>query len=110
MTESHAAFPVLSARNLSRVFGKKEPFIAVADVSLDVHPGEVVGLLGPNGAGKTTTVRMCSTMLAATSGTVTIGGIDAVAHPERARGRLGVGVSVRDARHGGDDAAGHAAA
>jgi ABC-2 type transport system ATP-binding protein len=47
--------PVVSVRNVRKMFGKKE---AVRDVSFDILPGEVFGLLGPNGAGKTTTIRM----------------------------------------------------
>lgn len=47
--------PVVSVRNVRKIFGKKE---AVTDVSFEILPGEVFGLLGPNGAGKTTTIRM----------------------------------------------------
>lgn len=45
---------------------------AVAGVSFDVAPGEVVGFLGPNGAGKTTTLKMLSGLLFPTSGEVTV--------------------------------------
>ncbi len=48
--------------------------IAVNDLSIDVHCGEVLGFLGPNGAGKTTTVGVICGLLAADSGEVTIHG------------------------------------
>jgi len=63
---------VISARGLSRRFGQR---IAVADVTLEVAPGEIVALLGPNGAGKTTTMRMLAGLIAPTSGSVTIDGV-----------------------------------
>ncbi|WP_353066925.1 ATP-binding cassette domain-containing protein [Arcanobacterium hippocoleae] len=76
---------MLTLTNVSRVFGRKEKFTAVADISLQVTPGKIHALLGPNGAGKTTTVRMCATLLRPTSGSIEIAGIDAVKHPELAR-------------------------
>ncbi|SEC28325.1 ABC transporter ATP-binding protein [Paenibacillus sp. GP183] len=54
----------------------KENKVAVNRLTLDLHPGEIVGLLGLNGAGKTTTIKMLSTLLAPTSGTITIDGED----------------------------------
>ena len=49
---------------------------AVEQVSFAVRRNEIVGLLGPNGAGKTTTINMILGVLAPTSGTITIAGID----------------------------------
>jgi ABC-2 type transport system ATP-binding protein len=63
----------LTARHLRKVYGA---VIALDDVSFTVNRGEVVGLLGPNGAGKTTTINMVLGVLAATAGSVEIGGID----------------------------------
>ena len=82
---------VLDAAQLSRVFGKGEnTFTAVDRVSLRVSSGEIHALLGPNGAGKTTTVQMCSTLLTPTGGNLTVNGIDAIAHPQRARRHVGL--------------------
>lgn len=65
--------PVLRAERLTkRVRGRT----IVEDVSLDVHPGEIVGFLGPNGAGKTTTIRMLVGLIRPTAGKVRISGFD----------------------------------
>lgn len=58
--------------------GKKYgDFSAVSDLNLSVRPGEMFGFLGPNGAGKTTTIRMLMGILAPSSGTMKIAGMDA---------------------------------
>src|SRR5262245_13452395 len=64
---------MLSARNLTKVIGKRT---IVDSVSFDLRPGEVFGFLGPNGAGKTTTIRMLVGLIRPTAGTVTICGYD----------------------------------
>ncbi|MDI3339817.1 MAG: ABC transporter ATP-binding protein [Sphaerobacter sp.] len=61
---------------------------ALDGVSLHV-PGGMFGLLGPNGAGKTTLMRILVTLLAPTSGRVTVGGIDVMREPARVREILG---------------------
>ena len=63
---------------------------ASRDISLSVRHGELLGVLGPNGAGKTTLVRQITTELVPTSGEVRVFGIDAVAHPNRVKGLMGV--------------------
>jgi ABC-2 type transport system ATP-binding protein len=60
----------------------------VRDVSLDLGPG-VIGLLGPNGAGKSTLMRILTTYLRPTEGTVTFDGTDVVESPNAVRERVG---------------------
>lgn len=63
--------------------------LAVNDISFTCQPGRIFSLLGPNGAGKTTTLRMLSTIFKPTSGSIKIGGIDAVKFPQEARLKIG---------------------
>ena len=58
---------------------------ALRGVSLSLRKGERISLLGRNGAGKTTFLRIASTLLVPTSGTVQVFGHDAVNHPEEVR-------------------------
>ena len=74
-------------RELRQRFGERE---ALAGISLDVRPGELVALLGPNGSGKTTLFRILSTALVPTSGSVAIFDADVVRRPAQARRELGV--------------------
>lgn len=50
--------------------------VAVSDVTLDVHRGEIYGILGPNGSGKSTLVRLLSTLLVADEGQTHVFGMD----------------------------------
>ncbi|MCB9730139.1 MAG: ABC transporter ATP-binding protein [Deltaproteobacteria bacterium] len=63
---------------------------AVDSLTLDVPRGALFGLLGPNGAGKTTTIRCIAGLVVPSAGSVTVGGVDAVAHPAEVRRRIGV--------------------
>ena len=83
---------MIEIRGLAKRFGAVE---AVRGVSFTAGDGRVTGLLGPNGAGKTTTLRVISTLLAPTAGTVRVDGIDAAADPLAVRARLG---ALSDAR------------
>jgi ABC-2 type transport system ATP-binding protein len=49
---------------------------ALSDLSLDVPSGSIYGFLGPNGAGKTTTIKILGGLIAPTSGTASVGGVD----------------------------------
>lgn len=59
------------------------------EVTFKCSPGRIFSLLGPNGAGKTTTLRIIATILAATSGTVKVGGVDVRENPGKARSKMG---------------------
>ena len=78
----------LIAENLRKAIGGK---VIVADMSLEVNSGEVVGLLGPNGAGKTTTFYMISGLLAPTSGRIILNNEDISSFPIHKRAQYGIG-------------------
>jgi len=63
---------VIAATRLTRRFGSRT---VVNDITFAVSRSEIVALLGPNGAGKTTTLRMLAGLIAPTSGSVTIDGV-----------------------------------
>jgi ABC-2 type transport system ATP-binding protein len=65
-------------------------FRALDGVTLRVPTGQVFGLLGPNGSGKTTMVRILSTVLAPTSGTAIVNGLDVVKQPGQVRKVIGL--------------------
>lgn len=83
---------VIEVQNLVKIFyGKnKREIRAVNDISFHVKQGEIFGLLGPNGAGKTTTVRILTTILQPTSGSVQILGKDVKKNPLKAREQIAV--------------------
>lgn len=64
--------------HLSKAYSKRgsPPIQAVADLSLSVPTGQVIGFLGPNGAGKTTTIKMLCGLVEPTTGQATINGYD----------------------------------
>lgn len=57
---------------------QKKVIHAVRDISLQIPQGKITGVLGINGAGKTTTIRMLASVIAPTSGSLTMNGVDAV--------------------------------
>lgn len=83
--------PLVSVRGLTRKYGRgKKAVYALNGVDLDIAPGSVHALLGPNGAGKTTTVKIISTLMKPSEGSVTIDGVDALADPRKARSIIGL--------------------
>src|SRR5207244_8293631 len=77
---------VLRTTNLTKQYGKR---IVVNNVNLEVNRGEIMGFLGPNGAGKTTTIRMALGLIAPTSGSVEILGLDVAAQRANVLPRVG---------------------
>jgi ABC-2 type transport system ATP-binding protein len=77
----------IEVRNITKKFGD---FTAVDGISFSVEHGEIFGLLGPNGAGKSTLIRMMTTLIPATSGSVSIGGFDVAKQSDSVRRTIGV--------------------
>ncbi|MGI0049305.1 MAG: ATP-binding cassette domain-containing protein, partial [Nitrososphaera sp.] len=79
--------PCVEVSDLRKSYGSVR---AVDGVSFDVEYGKVFGFLGPNGAGKTTAIRVLTTLVHPTSGTVRIFGKDIVKHQREIKKRIGV--------------------
>src|SRR3984893_12154646 len=78
---------MIRVRNLTKSF---KSFTAVKGISFDVEQGEIFAFLGPNGAGKTTTIKMLTTMLNPSSGTIELDGINTVRYQMAARKKFGI--------------------
>jgi ABC-2 type transport system ATP-binding protein len=78
---------MISVHNLVKSFGTIN---AVDGVSFDVGAGEIFAFLGPNGAGKTTTIKILTTLLTPTSGTISIDGLDPGRNAHDVRRRFGI--------------------
>jgi ABC-2 type transport system ATP-binding protein len=78
---------MIKVQNLVKSFGE---FKAVRDISFEVQPGELFAFLGPNGAGKTTTIKMLTTLLNPTSGSILIDGLDPNKHHNEVRRKFGI--------------------
>jgi ABC-2 type transport system ATP-binding protein len=78
---------MIQVKHLVKQFGQ---FTAVDDISFEVRQGEIFAFLGPNGAGKTTTIKMLTTLLRPTSGTLEVDGLDPAASPNEVRKRFGI--------------------
>ena len=71
---------------LTKCFGT---LTAVDHISLDVPQAAIFGLLGSNGAGKTTVIKMLTTLIAPTSGSAAVAGLDVVRNPQAVRRHIG---------------------
>ncbi len=78
---------MIKVHNLTKKF---DGLVAVDDVSFSVAKGEIFAFLGPNGAGKSTTIKILTTLLHPTSGTITLDGHDPVHHPDEVRRSFGI--------------------
>lgn len=78
---------IIEVEHLTKKFGD---FVAVQDVSFAVDEGGIFAFLGPNGAGKSTTIKMLTTLLHPTLGTIRINGHDPVEEPDLARHSFGI--------------------
>ncbi|MGZ3559581.1 MAG: ATP-binding cassette domain-containing protein, partial [Thermodesulfobacteriota bacterium] len=79
--------PVIEVRNLTKKF---DDFVAVDNISFSVEAGEIFAFLGPNGAGKTTTIKMLTTLLKPTSGSMLVNGHNPVENQEEVRRSIGI--------------------
>jgi ABC-2 type transport system ATP-binding protein len=86
-----SAAPAVTVEHLVKKYGH---LVAVNDVSLSIHEGEIFGVIGPNGAGKTTTVECISGLRAPDSGSISVYGLS----PQKDRNRMRefVGVQLQE--------------
>ena len=77
---------MVDIEELTKRYGK---FVALDHMNLHIDKGEIFGFVGPNGAGKTTTMRIMCGLLKATSGKVTIDGVDALGRPADVKRKIG---------------------
>ena len=77
---------MIEVRNLTKLYGSK---VALDGISFNIERGKIYGFLGQNGAGKSTTMNIITGCLAATSGSVTVGGKDIFKSPVEAKRHIG---------------------
>lgn len=85
--------------------GRREPILALDEVTLAVRPGEIFGFLGPNGAGKSTAIRLLLGFLHPTAGAARVLGLDTESDGVAIRSRVGYlpgGIAFYDAMTGRD--------
>lgn len=77
----------INVDKLSKSYGSIK---AVNDITLSVKRGQVFGFLGPNGAGKSTTIKLLTTLIQPSGGSLNILGIDTIKNPLQVRNKIGV--------------------
>ncbi len=92
-TATPGGAPIIDVQNLVKVYkggrGRTEEVRAVQELSFAVKEGEFFGFLGPNGSGKSTTIKVITTLLQKTSGSVTVAGYDVDRDPDAIRRLIG---------------------
>lgn len=78
---------MIDVQHLTKKFGD---FIAVNDIAFSVQAGEIFAFLGPNGAGKSTTIKMLTTLLHPSSGTIMLNGHDPIRAGDAVRHSFGI--------------------
>ncbi|MCX6761006.1 MAG: ATP-binding cassette domain-containing protein [Candidatus Nealsonbacteria bacterium] len=78
---------MIDVKNLTKKF---KEFKAVDDISFSVKEGEIFAFLGPNGAGKSTTIKMLTTLLRPTGGSISINGHDPIKNQDEVRRSFGI--------------------
>ncbi len=78
---------IISVTDLTKKFGK---FTAVDNISFEVEKGEILAFLGPNGAGKSTTIKMLTTLLPVTAGSILVNGFNVMSQPYDVRKSFGI--------------------
>ena len=78
---------MIRIENVTKRFGDRT---VVDNISFCADKGAITGLIGSNGSGKSTTMRMISTLLKQNQGTITVGDVDTLRNPEKARGKIGL--------------------
>jgi len=79
--------PIISVSGLTKAFGD---LVAVDHITFSVLAGEIFAFLGPNGAGKSTTIKMLTTLMNPTSGTISMNGFDPAVSPHKVRQSFGI--------------------
>jgi ABC-2 type transport system ATP-binding protein len=78
---------MIRVKNLAKKF---DDFTAVDNISFDVNAGEIFAFLGPNGAGKTTTIKMLTTLMRPSGGSIEVDGLDPEVKQHEVRKRFGI--------------------
>jgi NitT/TauT family transport system ATP-binding protein len=67
--------PLIRMRNLRKVYRKgTQEFLAISDVTMDIHTGDLISLVGPSGCGKSTLLKILSGLHGHDGGSLQIGG------------------------------------
>jgi putative ABC transport system ATP-binding protein len=83
MNAASATTPVIRLERVAKEYPGAPPTVALSDVSLDVHEGELVGIVGPSGSGKSTLLGIMGTLERPTTGRVIVHGDDVTELPDR---------------------------